>query len=107
MADRGDRFPRLEKRLHERERLRLHSQRVRVDQASRQHQCIEFIRVCIIQREVHRNFDALLGVDHRLDLSAVRRDDGYFRTCVVESVFWPGQFQLFKSICRQDRYAFI
>ena len=98
VADRRDRLAALHEMLHERHRLGIDAQRIRVGNAARQNQRIEPLRRNTPEIMIDRDFIALLVMVHSLDLTTLRRNDDDLGTSCLQRLHRFGQFDLLETI---------
>ena len=74
MADRTDRFLRLEEITHERNRLPVRAQLIRIEDAAGQYDRVVILRAHVVERVIDAHLAAFLHVLQTLDLARFRRD---------------------------------
>src|ERR1700686_4375730 len=102
MADRRDRLTALKKMLHERDRLRIHAQVIRIHHAARQMQSVKIFSLRRLQRNVDLHLFAPLRVIPTLHLASRRRNNFRLRSSILQRLLRLLKFALFKSIRYQD-----
>ncbi len=107
MADRCYRLSSEEECAHEIECLGLRPHGVRIDQATGDHQGVEIVRICLIQRDIDRDLVAFVGVIHPLDLTGIQGNDAHVSTRILERFLGLRQLHLLEAIRREDRHVFV
>ena len=103
MADGGDGFVLDEKVAHEADGRFVHTKRIRVKNASREDEAVEFGGGNIFHSFVHGELIALLIVIEALDLAALQGDEEDLGACVFDGVPRFGQFHLFEAVSGEKR----
>ena len=96
-------FAGVEECLRERHGLGLNPQRIKVDEAARQEQSIEFLRFGLIERNVDPELVTPFSEFPRADAFGLRRDDLALRASFIECLPRPLQLNLFETVRHQDR----